>query len=125
MNKKAVAFLLTMTFLPLTCFFGYWFVLHITDKKTRKEHYLDVQKKDNIHFKIEKIYRDKRGHNALTLKGINKEDNTTVPPEWENGIFKIGDSIVKKKDSLRIFIYRNQKLDTILDYRNIFTREDV
>ncbi|WP_300669425.1 hypothetical protein [Soonwooa sp.] len=125
MNKKAVAFLLTMMFLPLTCFFGYWFFVAISDKRSNKEIYLDMRRELHYEFKIERIYRDDRGHNAVTLKGINKEDYTTVPPKWENGIFEVGDSIVKKKDSLRIFLYRNQKLDTILDYHNIFIREDI
>ncbi|SKC10546.1 hypothetical protein SAMN05660477_03048 [Soonwooa buanensis] len=83
-----------------------------------------MQKKYNIHFKIEKIYHDKRNHNTMTLTGKDKNQTYTVEREWEKE-FKIGDSIVKKKDSLRIFLYRNQKLDTILDYRNIFIREDV
>ncbi len=94
-------------------------------KRSNKEIYLDMRRELHCEFKIERIYRDDRGHNAVTLKGINKEDYTTVPPKWEEGIFEVGDSIVKKKDSLRIFLYRNQKLDTILDYRNIFIREDV
>lgn len=124
MNKKAIAFLLTMTFLPLTCFFGYWFFVAVTDKRSGKEIFLDMRKDYSGDFKIEKIYHDKPNHNTMTLTGKDKNHIYTVEREWEKE-FKIGDSIVKKKDSLRIFIYRNQRLDTILDYRNIFIREDV
>ena len=113
-----------MTFLPLTCFFGYWFFVSITDKRSGKEFFLDMRREYFCDFIIEKIYHDKRNHNTMTLKGKGKNQIYTVEREWEKE-FKIGDSIVKKKDSLRIYLYRNQKLDTILDYHNIFIREDI
>ncbi len=55
MNKKAVAFLLTMTFLPLTCFFGYCFFVAINDKRSNKEIYFDKRRELHYDFKIEKI----------------------------------------------------------------------
>lgn len=124
MNKKAVFFLLSMCFLPLIIFFGYYFIENITDKRSRKEIYLDMRRPITYESKIDTIYRDSRRHNALTLQTQDKKNITTVPPEWENGIFKIGDSIVKTKGSLKIYLYRNKKLDTILDYNNIYIREN-
>jgi len=125
MNKKAIIFLLSMCFLPLIIFFGYYFIESISDKRSRKEIYLDIRKPVYYASKIDTIYRNSRGHNALTLRGKGKKDITTVPPEWENGIFKVGDSIVKNKGSLKVYLYRNKKLDTILDYNNIYIREDL
>jgi hypothetical protein len=104
-------------------FFGYYFIENITDKRSRKEIYLDTRRSITYESKIDTIYRDRRGHNALTLQASNKKNITTVPPEWENGIFKVGDSIVKTNGSLKIYLYRNKKLDTILDYNNIYIRE--
>ncbi len=124
MNKKAIIFLLSMCFLPLMIFFGYFFIENITDKRTNKEIYLDIRKDKEYSFHIKKIYRDRRGHNALTLEGTNlPKDNTTVPPEWESGFFEIGDSIVKNKQSLKVFQFRNNKLIKILDYNNIYIKE--
>lgn len=123
MNKKVIFFLLSMCFLPLIIFFGYYFIENITDKRSRKEIYLDKYKKDEYKFKIDSIYRDNQNHNALTLSGSDKEDLETVSPEWENGIFKVEDSIVKTKGSVKIYLYRNKKIDTILDYNNIYIRE--
>jgi len=124
MNKKVVFFLISMCFLPLIIFFGYYFIENITDKRSRKEIYLDMRRPITYESKIDTIYRDRRGHNALTLQAANKKNITTVPPEWENDIFKVGDSIVKTKGSLKIYLYRNKKLDTIFDYNNIYIREN-
>lgn len=121
MNKKAVIFLLSMCFLPLIIFFGYFFIENLMDNRTQKEIYLDLRKPIFYKSKIDSLYRD---HNALTLQNKNKKTITTVPPEWENDIFQKGDSIVKQKGSLKIYLYRNKKLDTILDYNNIYIREN-
>ncbi|MEC5395169.1 hypothetical protein [Bergeyella sp. RCAD1439] len=122
MNKKAVIFLLLMVFLPIICLFLYFWIPSIMDGRSRREIYLDDNRQINYSFKIDTIFRDHRNHNVLTLKGIYDSDIETSPPEWENNIFKIGDSIVKDKGSLKIYIYRNSKLDTILDYNDISIR---
>ena len=124
MNKNAVIFLLSMCFLPLIIFFVYFFIEILMDNRTRKEIYLEEYKKDFYNFKVDTIFRDHGNHNAMTLKGKNKYDNETLTPEWEKGIFQKGDSIVKEKGSLKIYLYRNKKLDTILDYNNIYIREN-
>ncbi|WP_407405541.1 hypothetical protein [Chryseobacterium sp.] len=124
MNKKAVIFLLSMCFLPLIIFFGYFFIESLMDNRTRKEIYLEKYKKDFYNFKVDTIFRDNRNHNAMTLKGKDKYDIETLTPEWEYSIFQKGDSIVKEKGSLKIYLYRDKKLDTILDYNNIYIREN-
>jgi len=122
MNKKAVVFLLSMCFLPLMIFFGYYLFEASSDMRSRREIYLSDYQKIQYNFKIDKIYRDKREHNALTLKGNKIRDIATSPPEWERGIFQKGDSIVKQKGSLKVYVYKNNKLDTILDYNNIYIK---
>lgn len=124
MNKNAVIFLLSMCFLPLIIFFGYFFIESLMDNRTRKEIYLEKYKKDFYNFKVDTIFRDHRNHNAMTIKGKDKYDIETLTPEWEYSIFQKGDSIVKKKGSLKIYLYRDKKLDTILDYNNIYIREN-
>lgn len=124
MNKKAVIFSLNLCFLPLLIFFGYYFIESVSDKRSRKEIYLEEYKNDKYKFKIIVILRDRRNHNVLTLKGLNKNDIETVSPEWERDVFQVGDSIVKEKGSLKIYLYRNNKLDTILNYNTIYIRED-
>lgn len=124
MNKKAVFFLLSMCFLPLIIFFGYYFIKFTSEKRTKKEMFLAYNKKEECKFKIDSIYKDKWNHNTLTLRGENDTNTYTVERQWENDIFKIGDSIVKIKGSVKIYLYRNKKLDTILDYNNIYIKEN-
>ena len=124
MNKKAVVFLLSMCFLPLIIFFGYFFIEYLMDNRTQKEIFLDYNRDDECRFKIDSIYRDSWNHNALTLRGKTSTHVYTVEHEWRKGIFQKGDSIVKQKGSLKIYLYRNKKLDTILDYNNIYIREN-
>ncbi len=91
------------------------------DKRTGKDIYLDDRKPLSYQFRIDNIYRNSKDHNTLTLDGENFQ--FPVPRQWEQGIFEKGDSIVKQKDSLKVYLYRNKKLDTILDYNNIYIRE--
>lgn len=121
MEKKAIVFLLFMSLFPLICFFGYFFLQGLLDDRTDKEIYLDMRRGKYYSFKIDTIYRDEGNRYVLTMKGENEEDMATSEGIWENH-FQVGDSIVKYKDSLQIYIYRNQKLDTILDYNDIWIR---
>lgn len=124
MNKKSVIILLIICISPPFIFFGYFFLQGLLDDRTSKEIYLDTYRSDYYSFKIDTIYRDKSNHNVLTIESnkTKKGGFMTVPPEWEYNHFQVGDSIVKYKDSLQIYIYRNQKLDTILDYNDIWIR---
>lgn len=56
-----------------------------------------MRKELHYSFKIDTIYNNKDHRMVLTMKGKRKEDNATSPSIWENGIFEVGDSIVKKK----------------------------
>lgn len=123
MNKKAIFFLISMCFLPLIIFFGYYFIKFTTDKRTKKEIFLDYNRKEECKFKIDSIYIDKWNHNTLTLRGKNDTNIYTVERQWEKK-FQKGDSIVKQRGSVKVYLYRNKKLDTILDYNTIYIREN-
>lgn len=120
MNKTA-KIILVISLLPPFIFLGYYFFSGVFGNKTRKEVFIEMMKEESFSFKIDSIYRDRWNHNTLTMKGKKAIDITTSEGAWEN-LFKVNDSIVKKRDSLKIYIYRNKKLDTILDYNDIQIR---
>ncbi|MEC5395170.1 hypothetical protein [Bergeyella sp. RCAD1439] len=123
--SKTAKIILVIALLPPFIFMGYYFFSGVFSNKTSKQIYLDGKKELSYGFKIDTIYRDRRGHNALTLANNERDISITSAVEWENGIFRVGDSITKQKDSLKIYLYRNKKLDTVLDYSNIYIREDL
>lgn len=120
--NKTTKIILIIACSPPFIFLGYYLFSGIFDRKPFSEVYLEDKKTLSYKFKIDTIYRDKRGHNALTLKNRKLNISVTSPVEWEYGVFQVGDSIVKEKDSLKIYLYRCNKLDTILDYTKYFDR---
>lgn len=121
MNKTA-KIILMISLLPPFIFLGYYFFSGIFSSSTHKQVFIEMVKEENFSFKIDSIYKDNWNHNTLTMKGKRTFDIATSEREWEN-LFKLNDSIVKQKDSLKIYIYRNKKLDTVLDYNEIYIRE--
>ena len=117
MNRKAII-LLVISLLPPFIFLGYYLFSSVFDNRTPKEVFLEIRKNEKFNFKIDSIYRDSWNHNTLTMKGKKNIDIATSERTWEN-IFKVNDSIVKQTNSSKIYLYRNKKLDTILDYNNI------
>lgn len=116
MNKTA-KIILAISLLPPFIFWGYYFFSGVFSNKTRKDYFIEDRKTLAFNFKIDTIYRE-WNHNTLTMVGDDKNDIARSEGTWEN-FFKVNDSIIKEKDSLKIYIYRSGMLDTILDYRDI------
>lgn len=122
MKRGAVIFMLVMSLLPLVSFFAYFLIQNILDDKPSGYYYLEERKNEHYAFKIDTMYRDRKNRNLMTMKGTQEGEIEVAERVWEN-MFKVGDSIIKKKGSLEIYIYRCNKLDTILDYNDIEMRE--
>ena len=114
-NKQKTILILVMA-VPLLLLFGWIFFNSITDKRTRKEIYLDMVVNNDCEGSVDSIYRQEMNHNIMVLKTKNCEFQ--VEAEWENK-FKINDSISKRKGSLKIEHYRDGQLLEILDYNNL------
>lgn len=114
-TKEKVILISVMT-IPLLVLFGWIFFNSITDKRTRKEIYLDRVIDENCEGIVDSIYHQEMNHNILTLKTNNCIYE--VESDWENK-FKIGDSISKKHGILKVEHYRNGKLLEILDYNDV------
>ncbi|RKS26193.1 hypothetical protein CLV94_1250 [Flavobacterium endophyticum] len=114
--RKVKIFLFGIIFITLSIilsFIGYdlWF-----DPKSPFEHFLEAQSKINMQSKIIFIYRDVKNHNTQFIK--LKDTALGISPIWDDK-FQVGDSISKKKGSLKIEHYRNNNLLEILDYNDI------
>lgn len=110
--------MLVMSLLPLVSFFAYFFIQSILDERTDKEIFLDYMKLDEFDLKSDTMFYDSKNRYELTYFNKKNGQKAPVPVLWQEYI-QVGDSIVKKKGSLEIYIYRCNELDTILDYKNL------
>jgi hypothetical protein len=88
----------------------------LNENRTNSELYLDYKKEFVFAGKIDTIYHEIHNHNIKVIES-NKQRHP-LPFEWENK-FKVGDSVIKQKDSLTLKLYRNGILFEVLDYRDI------
>jgi len=91
--------------------YGLWF-----DPKHPKEYYLDEKKNIDVQSKIKFIFRDKKNHNIQFLK--LKDTLLSIPSTWEDK-FQVGDSVYKRKGTLKLTQYRNGKIIEIFDYTTV------
>lgn len=119
--KKKWWILIVIILFPMVLIFGVGFINYLTTTKSNKEIYLDTVKENVFHSSIKRIYREKTNHNVLTLEGDH--EIYTVYPNWEYK-FKVGDSISKDSGSLKLKHYRDDNLLEILDYNDIYIREE-
>ncbi|MEC5395287.1 hypothetical protein [Bergeyella sp. RCAD1439] len=119
--SKTAKIILVIALLPPFIFMGYYFFSGVFDNKTRKDYFIEDRRMLAFNFKIDTIFEDKNNRYVVTMKGKSKNDIARSEGGWEN-FFKVNDSIVKEKDSLKIYIYRNSKLDTVLDYNAVSIR---
>lgn len=122
MKRGAIIFMLVMSLLPLVSLFAYFFIQSILDDRTDEEIFLDYMKLDEFDLKTDTMFYDSKNRYELTYSNKKNRQKAPVPVLWQEYI-QVGDSIVKKKDSLQIYIYRCNNLYKILDYNDIEIRE--
>lgn len=118
MNKNTKSFLLIIFLFPLFFLIAYLYLDFNEDKRTEEEIFIDNMKLYTYNFKIDSVYRDHRNRFLLTFINKNKEQKTPVPREWEKFFIK-ADSIVKRKGEVKAYLYKDNQLDTILDYTSL------
>jgi hypothetical protein len=67
--------------------------------------------------KIDSIYFDKANHRIFTIM-LRNGYRYEVYSNWKQ-FFEKGDSIVKRKDSLSLFIYKKNMKPIVLDYNEL------
>ncbi|GEM53702.1 hypothetical protein F0358_12860 [Empedobacter brevis] len=120
--KKEWWILIIIILFPMGLIIGIGTFNYLTETRTRKQIYLDNVKKLAFHNSINNIYKEKRDHNVLIIKGKRNDEKYKIYSNWEHK-FLIGDSVSKDSGSLKLEHYRDGKLLEVLDYNDIYIRE--
>ncbi len=71
--------------------------------------------------KVDSLFQDDRDHN-IKKAVIGSRYVYSMPRKWE-GIIEVGDSLVKKKNTLELSVYRQGQLKRVLNYRDTYKKE--
>ncbi len=119
MKKIDKYILYSMFYLPVALLFCY-FTYQICFGKKTEELILEQDLNESFTGNIDSFYRDKRNHN-VKVAILSNSYRYEIPPLWESKLQK-GDSLSKKKGSLIVTVYRNENVQVVLDYKNIYKK---
>lgn len=71
--------------------------------------------------KVVSLFKDEDNHNIKTAVLSNKY-KYLLPAAWED-VIKIGDSLSKKKNTLKLEVYRQGQPKLVLDYSNTYKKK--
>ncbi|PWS28870.1 hypothetical protein DHW03_03280 [Pedobacter yonginense] len=118
--KKLDKYILYFIFyIPLILLFGYFFY-QVCFGERREELIIDRDLNEGFNGNVDSLYQDKRNHN-VKICIISNGYRYEIPPLWESKIEK-GDSLIKKRGSLKLSIYKRNKKNITLDYQDIYKR---
>jgi len=93
----------------------YWKVFH--NSLSRADLVLKEAADLSFHGRVDSIYFDKQNHNAETLI-ISDGYQYELYPDWSS-LVAMSDSLSKDTGSLKVIVYRNDKMVNVLDYKEL------